>query len=80
MAGQKPPIVLEGYLDKQGDDVFKSWKRRWFSLDGDKLVYYKTQNDAPTRPIDYISLGHDTQVCIYVHNMEQSSLHNYSAY
>ena len=57
---QKPP--LEGYLEKQGDDVFKSWKKRWFALDGDKLIYYRNQSDAPTRAIDFISLAQGTQV------------------
>lgn len=34
-----------GWLQKEGkDSLFPQWKRRWFVLDGTKLVYYKSRN------------------------------------
>jgi len=47
--------TIEGWLDKQGG-VRKSWKRRYFVLDGKKLKYFKQQKDAPSKPIDFILL------------------------
>jgi hypothetical protein len=47
--------TIEGWLDKQGG-VRKSWKRRFFVLDGKRLKYFKQQKDAPSKPIDSILL------------------------
>ena len=30
----------EGYLLKEGNNIVKDWKRRWFILNEDKLTYY----------------------------------------
>jgi hypothetical protein len=35
----------EGFLTKQGH-IFKSWKRRWFILQGNMLFYFE---DKPTK-------------------------------
>lgn len=48
-----PPISVdslgapdkEGFITKQGGN-FKSWKRRWLVLKGDKLYYFKTKKDG----------------------------------
>lgn len=56
---------VEGYLEKQGE-VYKTWKKRWFALEGDKLLYYQTSADAPTKPIDFISLAPGTQVSFFI--------------
>jgi hypothetical protein len=55
--------TIEGWLDKQGG-VRKSWKRRYFVLDGKKLKYFKQQKDAPSKPIDFILL--DVRVLLSV--------------
>mmetsp|Transcript_10336 Transcript_10336/g.14174 ORF Transcript_10336/g.14174 Transcript_10336/m.14174 type:complete len:569 (-) Transcript_10336:101-1807(-) len=40
------PEALEGILGKKGDvGVIKAWKRRWFVLRLDLLVYYKSRED-----------------------------------
>ncbi|XP_004347791.2 hypothetical protein CAOG_03966 [Capsaspora owczarzaki ATCC 30864] len=48
------PIVHEGYLTKQGGSV-KTWKKRWFVLRGNAILYYRTQ-DAKT-PLGIINLA-----------------------
>jgi len=47
----------EGFMTKKGE-VVKNWKRRWFSLNGSMLFYYKKQGDAT--PAGWISVL-DTQ-------------------
>ena len=41
-------IVKMGWLIKEGG-VVKSWKKRWFILDGETglLTYYSTKKDKP---------------------------------
>uniref|UniRef100_A0A7S0Q8E9 non-specific serine/threonine protein kinase n=1 Tax=Coccolithus braarudii TaxID=221442 RepID=A0A7S0Q8E9_9EUKA len=53
--GQSPPAApaatsasqsfmsKSGWLTKQGH-IFKTWKKRWFVLEGEKLKYYKTDD------------------------------------
>eukprot|EP00002_Diphylleia_rotans_P032435 TRINITY_DN6810_c0_g1_i2.p1 TRINITY_DN6810_c0_g1~~TRINITY_DN6810_c0_g1_i2.p1 ORF type:complete len:102 (+),score=16.43 TRINITY_DN6810_c0_g1_i2:43-348(+) len=48
-----PRGVKKGYLQKLGEH-HKSWKLRWFVLEGDKLLYFKTADN--TKPISYIHL------------------------
>jgi hypothetical protein len=60
---QKSPIcslhvwlpTKQGYLHKKGDKgLRKTWKRRWFSLEKDKLFYYKNPSDK--QPISFIAI------------------------
>lgn len=34
-------IYHEGNLLKEGNNLVKDWKRRWFVLKDDRLTYYK---------------------------------------
>eukprot|EP01137_Pigoraptor_chileana_P018881 Opistho-2@79062 len=43
----------KGQLNKQGGNV-KSWKRRWFALKDDKLIYFKSFEDK--KPLGIIDL------------------------
>eukprot|EP00051_Salpingoeca_urceolata_P019250 m.278850 g.278850 ORF g.278850 m.278850 type:complete len:936 (-) comp19384_c0_seq14:133-2940(-) len=52
-------ISHQGYLTKQGA-VFKSWRRRWFSLSGVELSYGKTPTSSPIRTLD-LRLCHDVR-------------------
>jgi len=43
---------MEGFLTKQGG-VFRTWKQRWFTLDGNLLSYFKDKSDSnPAGKID----------------------------
>jgi superfamily II DNA helicase RecQ len=44
-----------GHMIKLGGQR-KSWKRRWFVLDQDKLSYYGTELTTPTEPLGCIDL------------------------
>jgi len=46
-----PTVMYEGYLYKRSSGVRRDWKRRWFSLRGDKLWYYRQWSDSDPRPI-----------------------------
>ncbi|XP_053574424.1 arf-GAP with coiled-coil, ANK repeat and PH domain-containing protein 1 isoform X2 [Bombina bombina] len=37
-------IVVEGYLFKRASNTFKTWSRRWFSIQNNQLVYQKKVN------------------------------------
>lgn len=54
----------EGYLEKKGDlGVYKAWKKRFFSLKGDRMVYYRTKADKlSSKPIGYIYLKEATSI------------------
>jgi len=39
---------LEGYLFKRGHGTFRSWNRRWFYLDSNKLCYAKRNGEDKT--------------------------------
>jgi len=39
--GEDPPdLKKEGWLDRKGGLVFKSWQKRYFQMDGQKLQWY----------------------------------------
>eukprot|EP00003_Mantamonas_plastica_P018863 TRINITY_DN3077_c0_g1_i11.p1 TRINITY_DN3077_c0_g1~~TRINITY_DN3077_c0_g1_i11.p1 ORF type:complete len:330 (-),score=128.38 TRINITY_DN3077_c0_g1_i11:348-1337(-) len=42
--GAHPNASKIGMLTKQGA-IVKSWKKRWFVLDGNQLIYYKDESD-----------------------------------
>ncbi|KAM5124888.1 arf-GAP with coiled-coil, ANK repeat and PH domain-containing protein 1 [Mantella aurantiaca] len=39
--GEVSEIVIEGYLFKRASNTFKTWSRRWFSIQNNQLVYQK---------------------------------------
>lgn len=39
--GETSEIVIEGYLFKRASNTFKTWSRRWFSIQNNQLVYQK---------------------------------------
>ncbi|XP_040513113.1 arf-GAP with coiled-coil, ANK repeat and PH domain-containing protein 1 isoform X1 [Gallus gallus] len=41
-----PP--MEGYLYKRASNAFRTWSRRWFSIQSNQLVYHKRAQDPPT--------------------------------
>ncbi|KAL0970296.1 hypothetical protein UPYG_G00240000 [Umbra pygmaea] len=41
-------IAMEGYLYKRASNAFKTWSRRWFSIQKNQLVYQKKFKDPPT--------------------------------
>jgi len=53
------PSLFEGWATKQGGG-WKSWKRRWFVIKGDKIWYFAGKNDTFAK--GYIDLPPGTQV------------------
>ncbi|XP_051549630.1 arf-GAP with coiled-coil, ANK repeat and PH domain-containing protein 2-like isoform X2 [Myxocyprinus asiaticus] len=49
-------IVMEGYLFKRASNAFKTWNRRWFSIQNNQLVYQKKFKDNPTVVVDDLRL------------------------
>lgn len=46
-----PGVIYEGYLYKRSSSVRKDWKRRWFVLKGDQLLYYRGWKDPTPHPV-----------------------------
>ncbi|XP_075703496.1 arf-GAP with coiled-coil, ANK repeat and PH domain-containing protein 1 [Rhinoderma darwinii] len=42
--GETSEVVIEGYLYKRASNTFKTWSRRWFSIQNNQLVYQKKVN------------------------------------
>lgn len=49
-------VVMEGYLFKRASNAFKTWNRRWFSIQNSQLVYQKRLKDALTVVVDDLRL------------------------
>ncbi|XP_056598537.1 arf-GAP with coiled-coil, ANK repeat and PH domain-containing protein 2 isoform X1 [Triplophysa dalaica] len=49
-------IAMEGYLFKRASNAFKSWNRRWFSIQNSQLVYQKKFRDNPTVVVEDLRL------------------------
>ncbi|XP_074819423.1 arf-GAP with coiled-coil, ANK repeat and PH domain-containing protein 2 isoform X3 [Natator depressus] len=49
-------IVMEGYLFKRASNAFKTWNRRWFSIQNNQLVYQKKFKDNPTIVVEDLRL------------------------
>uniref|UniRef100_A0A673LSV5 Arf-GAP with coiled-coil, ANK repeat and PH domain-containing protein n=1 Tax=Sinocyclocheilus rhinocerous TaxID=307959 RepID=A0A673LSV5_9TELE len=49
-------IVMEGYLFKRASNAFKTWNRRWFSIQNNQLVYQKKFKDNPTVVVEDLRL------------------------
>uniref|UniRef100_A0A1B8Y019 Arf-GAP with coiled-coil, ANK repeat and PH domain-containing protein n=1 Tax=Xenopus tropicalis TaxID=8364 RepID=A0A1B8Y019_XENTR len=41
LQGDGAQVVIEGYLFKRASNTFKTWSRRWFSIQNNQLVYQK---------------------------------------
>lgn len=54
------PTALQGHLKKQGEDMLKSWKKRYFKQTGEKLYYFNEENDL--NPNGFIDLTQITQI------------------
>lgn len=50
--------VLEGYLFKRGQNAFKTWNRRWFYLEKNKLCYVKRSGE------DVTVMEDDLRICM----------------
>ncbi|XP_006885912.1 PREDICTED: arf-GAP with coiled-coil, ANK repeat and PH domain-containing protein 3 [Elephantulus edwardii] len=49
-------VVMEGYLFKRASNAFKTWNRRWFSIQNSQLVYQKKLKDMLTVVVDDLRL------------------------
>lgn len=49
-------IAMEGYLYKRASNAFKTWSRRWFSIQKNQLVYQKKFKDQPTAVVEDLRL------------------------
>ncbi|XP_053908705.1 arf-GAP with coiled-coil, ANK repeat and PH domain-containing protein 1 isoform X2 [Cuculus canorus] len=49
-----PP--MEGYLYKRASNAFRTWSRRWFSIQSNQLVYVKRARDPPTVVVEDLRL------------------------
>ncbi|KAG7488185.1 hypothetical protein MATL_G00031480 [Megalops atlanticus] len=49
-------IAMEGYLFKRASNAFKTWNRRWFSIQNNQLVYQKKFKDQPTVVVEDLRL------------------------
>ncbi|XP_031440502.1 arf-GAP with coiled-coil, ANK repeat and PH domain-containing protein 1 isoform X2 [Clupea harengus] len=58
-------IVMEGYLYKRASNAFKTWSRRWFSIQKNQLVYQKKFKEQPTVVVE------DLRLCTVKYGAEQ---------
>ncbi|XP_023812640.1 arf-GAP with coiled-coil, ANK repeat and PH domain-containing protein 3 isoform X1 [Oryzias latipes] len=49
-------VVMEGYLFKRASNAFKTWNRRWFSIQNSQLVYQKKFKDSVTVVVEDLRL------------------------
>ncbi|XP_041034998.1 arf-GAP with coiled-coil, ANK repeat and PH domain-containing protein 1 [Carcharodon carcharias] len=49
-------VVMEGYLYKRASNAFKTWNRRWFSIQNNQLVYQKRLKDNLTVVVEDLRL------------------------
>ncbi|KAA0707903.1 Arf-GAP with coiled-coil, ANK repeat and PH domain-containing protein 3 [Triplophysa tibetana] len=49
-------VVMEGYLFKRASNAFKTWNRRWFSIQNSQLVYQKRLKDVLTVVVEDLRL------------------------
>ncbi|KAK7909812.1 hypothetical protein WMY93_014496 [Mugilogobius chulae] len=49
-------IAMEGYLYKRASNAFKTWSRRWFSIQKNQLVYQKKFKEQPTVVVEDVRL------------------------
>jgi hypothetical protein len=56
----KKPKLLKGWLKKQGEDMLKAWKTRYFAQNGMELHYFHTDND--TKSLGSINLSQVSEI------------------
>ncbi|XP_054851099.1 arf-GAP with coiled-coil, ANK repeat and PH domain-containing protein 1 isoform X2 [Eublepharis macularius] len=73
--------VMEGYLYKRASNAFKTWSRRWFSIQSNQLVYQKKAKDALTVVVEDLRLctvkpcpDHERRFCFEVVSPSKSCL------
>ncbi|XP_057711438.1 arf-GAP with coiled-coil, ANK repeat and PH domain-containing protein 1 isoform X2 [Corythoichthys intestinalis] len=49
-------VAMEGYLYKRASNAFKTWSRRWFSIQKNQLVYQKKFKEQPTVVVEDLRL------------------------
>ncbi|XP_033618708.1 arf-GAP with coiled-coil, ANK repeat and PH domain-containing protein 1 isoform X3 [Fukomys damarensis] len=49
-------LVMEGHLFKRASNAFKTWSRRWFTIQSNQLVYQKKYKDPVTVVVDDLRL------------------------
>nr|XP_023688230.1 arf-GAP with coiled-coil, ANK repeat and PH domain-containing protein 1 [Paramormyrops kingsleyae]XP_023688231.1 arf-GAP with coiled-coil, ANK repeat and PH domain-containing protein 1 [Paramormyrops kingsleyae]XP_023688232.1 arf-GAP with coiled-coil, ANK repeat and PH domain-containing protein 1 [Paramormyrops kingsleyae]XP_023688233.1 arf-GAP with coiled-coil, ANK repeat and PH domain-containing protein 1 [Paramormyrops kingsleyae] len=74
-------IVMEGYLYKRASNAFKTWSRRWFSIQKNQLVYQKKFKEQPTVVVEDLRLctvkpcpDHERRFCFEVVSPSKSCL------
>ncbi|XP_026518669.2 arf-GAP with coiled-coil, ANK repeat and PH domain-containing protein 1-like, partial [Terrapene carolina triunguis] len=80
--GEAPDgVVMEGYLYKRASNAFKTWSRRWFSIQSNQLVYQKRAKDALTVVVEDLRLctvkpcpDHERRFCFEVVSPSKSCL------
>ncbi|CAN0358393.1 unnamed protein product, partial [Ectocarpus fasciculatus] len=50
------PITRQGYLYKKGKSGLKNWQKRWFVLEGSKLIWYRDSKAYPRDPRGFLEL------------------------
>ncbi|XP_029436602.1 arf-GAP with coiled-coil, ANK repeat and PH domain-containing protein 1 [Rhinatrema bivittatum] len=74
-------IVMEGYLYKRASNAFKTWSRRWFSIQNNQLVYQKKLKDTLTVVVEDLRLctvkpclDHERRFCFEVVSPSKSCM------
>ncbi|KAG7464645.1 hypothetical protein MATL_G00167550 [Megalops atlanticus] len=74
-------IAMEGYLYKRASNAFKTWSRRWFTIQKNQLVYQKKFKDQPTVVVEDLRLctvkpcsDHERRFCFEVVSPSKSCL------
>nr|XP_060635851.1 arf-GAP with coiled-coil, ANK repeat and PH domain-containing protein 1 [Anolis sagrei ordinatus] len=74
-------VVMEGYLYKRASNAFKTWSRRWFSIQSNQLVYQKKAKDVVTVVVEDLRLctvkpcpDHERRFCFEVVSPSKSCL------
>ncbi|XP_003416939.1 arf-GAP with coiled-coil, ANK repeat and PH domain-containing protein 1 isoform X1 [Loxodonta africana] len=49
-------LVMEGHLFKRASNAFKTWSRRWFTIQSNQLVYQKKYKDPVTVVVEDLRL------------------------
>ncbi|CAM9837909.1 unnamed protein product [Chrysoparadoxa australica] len=50
------PITRCGYLHKKGKSGLKNWQKRWFVLEGSRLIWFKDSRHYPRDPRGFLEL------------------------
>ncbi|XP_077662730.1 LOW QUALITY PROTEIN: arf-GAP with coiled-coil, ANK repeat and PH domain-containing protein 1-like [Eretmochelys imbricata] len=80
--GEAPDgVVMEGYLYKRASNAFKTWSRRWFSIQSNQLVYQKRAKVSVTVVVEDLRLctvkpcpDHERRFCFEVVSPSKSCM------